>query len=360
MKVQPPIVRRRFFSRSLLAPGFPVDEQQAAIDDLVTADQTPATLPGRSASIDVMTEHRDPQPATDTADWLPSADHPEWPYEFLDVPVGDLVTGGPEQNYQRDVKPKLVQKIVKAFDPLALDPLVVNIRDDNQGYLVRGQHRRLALLELFGPDVRVRCRVYCGLTYQQEAHLYVIEDDLRKPQGTAEKWQAGLDAGDWPYVQVEAMATATGFRISPKGKVRGKGVIRSVAALMKCYTDIGPRPLYDTLRVLQMAGGEWATEPRDEIIRGLCRFVSRYRNQLRPASHLVDVLHRIGYWTLLDQVNLRRRTDKTAGYEAVVIELEKEYDKRKSGKNRLDRVDGSAPGRKPKRLGVGLFPEEQW
>ncbi len=91
----------------------------------------------------------------------------QWKDELLST--GDLFSGQP---YQRPVKERVVEKLVREWDPRLLTPLVVSYRDGRYN-LVDGQHRACgARMRNGGKDVVMLCQVYTGLTYEQEAELY--------------------------------------------------------------------------------------------------------------------------------------------------------------------------------------------
>ena len=78
--------------------------------------------------------------------------------------TGVLFSG---QQYQRPVLERVVDRLVREWDPRLLTPLVVSFRDGRYN-LVDGQHRVCAMRKKNnGKDVTVLCRVYRGMTYEQ-------------------------------------------------------------------------------------------------------------------------------------------------------------------------------------------------
>lgn len=98
----------------------------------------------------------------------------QWEEKILST--ADLFSGQP---YQRPVKERVVDKLVREWDPRLLTPLVVSYRDGRY-YLVDGQHRVCGgKKKNSGKDVDMLCQVYYGLTYEQEAELYYKLDQAR-------------------------------------------------------------------------------------------------------------------------------------------------------------------------------------
>lgn len=116
-----------------------------------------------------------------------------WTEELLYT--GDLYSGQP---CQRTVLDRAVDKLVKVWDSRLLTPLVVSYRDGRY-YLVDGQHRVCGMRKLNGgKDVMAVCRVYRGMTYEQEAELYYKLDQakghLRLSHATKALIESGSDA----------------------------------------------------------------------------------------------------------------------------------------------------------------------
>ena len=108
--------------------------------------------------------------------------------------TGELYSGQP---YQRPVKDCDVDKLVREWDPRLLTPLVVSYRDGRYN-LVDGQHRVCAMRKKNGgKDVTALCRVYHGLTYEQEAELYYKLDQAKGHQRLPAAGRRGFlpDAG---------------------------------------------------------------------------------------------------------------------------------------------------------------------
>jgi hypothetical protein len=198
--------------------------------------------------------------------------YPEFSYEFIPVRLGDIRTGREWVHFQRPVSERSVRDIVNHYDPLLCDPLVLNVREDNIPYLIRGQHRRLALIELFGEDTLFRCRVYYGLSREEEALVFVAEDTLRRRVSPNDRWQAGLDANLSPYPEIAAICEKVGLRVDPNNS-GAKNTIRAVGSLVTAYRDAGGGHLARALWCLKQAG--WTEEaPRAEVIGGLTRFLA--------------------------------------------------------------------------------------
>ena len=114
------------------------------------------------------------------------------PWEEMHLSLKDLYSGQP---YQRPVKNRWVDELVRKWDPRLSTPLVVSCRDGRY-YIVDGQHRACAMRKKNdGKDVTALCQVYRGLTYEQEAELYYKLDQAKGHLRLAHATKALLESG---------------------------------------------------------------------------------------------------------------------------------------------------------------------
>ena len=105
------------------------------------------------------------------------------------LPTSRLTSG---LAYQRPVNERVVNRLIRDWDEQLLEPLIVSFRD-GRFHLVDGQHRVIALRRKNdGRDVMVLCRVYSGLTYEQEAELcFKLEGEEASEHGAVRQRPAG-------------------------------------------------------------------------------------------------------------------------------------------------------------------------
>ena len=129
--------------------------------------------------------------------------------EEMLLPTDDLYSGQP---YQRPVLDRDVDKLVREWDPRLLTPLVVSFRDGHY-YLVDGQHRVCAMRKKNGgKDVTALCRVYHGLTYEQEAELYYKLDRAKGHLRLAHATKALVESGaDAEIIEIKRLLEGAGF-----------------------------------------------------------------------------------------------------------------------------------------------------
>ena len=133
--------------------------------------------------------------------------------------TAELFSGQP---YQRPVRDCDVAELVREWDPRLLTPLVVSYRDGRYN-LVDGQHRVCAMRRKNGgKDVTALCRVYHGLTYEQEAELYYKLDKAKGHLRLSHSTKALVESGSNAEV-LEIKRLLEGAGQANQGTLRDRG-----------------------------------------------------------------------------------------------------------------------------------------
>lgn len=251
------------------------------------------------------------------------------------IHTGRLTSGLP---YQRPVNPREVDRLIREWDDRLLEPVVVSFRD-GKFYVVDGQHRIAAMRRMNGGNgVMVNCKVYSGLTYEQEADLCYKLDKAKKrlslSQSTNVLAESGMDA---EVTEIRRLTENCGF-IWALGKSHGKtGEIVSTRALVNAYRLLGGASF---TRMLQLLWDAWEGSPRSltaALLSGMALFVKTYDTEI----HDKTFVRRLSGCDP-DEINRRGRADfstnNTALRFARVI-LEK-YNGQRGGKKLPYRFKG--------------------
>ena len=101
-----------------------------------------------------------------------------------------------DYSYQRPTEPERVREIVSQFDPALVNLVKVSARDGHY-YVFDGGHTLAALRKVNGKkSFPVLCKVYYGLTYEDEAILFAKQQGNAKKVGIPYKLRALEAAGD--------------------------------------------------------------------------------------------------------------------------------------------------------------------
>lgn len=249
------------------------------------------------------------------------------PGDDRSIYTGRLTSGLP---YQRPVNPKEVERLIREWDERLLDPIIVSFRDGKFN-VVDGQHRIAALRKMNGGNgVMVNCKVYSGLTYEQEADLCYKLDKAKKRLSLSQSTNALAEAGtDAEVAEVKRLVESCGF-VWALGKSHGKtGEIVSTRALMNAYRLLGGSAFS---RMLSLVWGAWKGDPRSltaAVLSGMALFVKTYDTELDDHAFIkrlavVDP----------DEINRRGRADfstNNAALRFARVLLEK-YNGQRGGK----------------------------
>lgn len=241
--------------------------------------------------------------------------------------TGRLTSGLP---YQRPVNPKEVDRLIREWDDRLFDPIIVSFRDGKFN-VVDGQHRIAALRKMNdGNGVMVKCKVYSGLTYEQEADLCYKLDKAKKRLSLSQSTNALAEAGtDAEVAEVKRLVEGCGF-VWALGKSHGKtGEIVSTRALMNAYRLLGG-PSFS--RMLSLVWGAWEGDPRSltaAVLSGMALFVKTYDTELDDHA-FIKRLSAVDP----DEINRRGRADfstNNAALRFARVLLEK-YNGQRGGK----------------------------
>lgn len=223
--------------------------------------------------------------------------------------------------YQRPVNQKEVDRLVREWDERLLDPITVSFRDGKFN-VVDGQHRISAMRKMNGGrGVMVNCKVYSGLTYEQEAALCYKLDKAKKRLSLSQSTNALAESGeDAEVAEIRQLTENCGF-VWALGKSRGgTGEIVSTRALVNAYRLLGGAAF---TRMLQLLWDTWEGDPRSltaAILSGMALFVKTYETEISDKT-FVSRLSQADP----DEINRRGRADFSTSsvalrYARVILE----------------------------------------
>lgn len=113
---------------------------------------------------------------------------------------------------QRNLDQRRVAKMVGEYDAEAVGVLTVSRRTNGSYHIVDGQHRHAAARTAEGDNVELTCRVFSGLTDQDEARLFRWLNNTAKPQAI-DLFRVKVIEGDKAATDIERMITGLGWEI---------------------------------------------------------------------------------------------------------------------------------------------------
>lgn len=177
--------------------------------------------------------------------------------------------------------------IKNPFDPEVMGYIVVSQRD-GWYYVVDGQHRREGALAFLGDSSQqVQCRIFTGLTSEEEAELFLQLND-QKAQGPMSKYKTSLHSGRAVECDVERICRSLDLKI---GVDRRCEEISCITAILNVYKTHGPAALSFSMRVIRDAYGYDGF--KGHVIAALALITDRYGKSVDEKS-MVDRLAKKG------------------------------------------------------------------
>lgn len=229
---------------------------------------------------------------------------------------------------QRDFNPKWAAELAAKFDVEEMGNPAVNQRD-GAFHVIDGQHRVEALKLWLGEgkweDRSVECRVYDGLTDEQEAEKFLKLNDRLKPH-SFDDFRLAVTAGRETEAEIARIVTEMGLKISRAGNG-----ISATGTLRKIYLRAGQEVLARTLIIIREAYGEAGLE--GPVIEGVGLVVQRYAKEVRD-EWLIKKLSSAsgGSGGLLNRANQLRLTTGNQRGQCVAAAVVEAHNRGKDGK----------------------------
>lgn len=184
-----------------------------------------------------------------------------------------------DPTYQRTLDHNRVKRIVSNFNPNVVNLVKVSSRDGKY-YVFDGQHTLAALkLRNNNQDLMVDCKIYSGLTQQDEAKLFASQNGISTLPESNAKLKALFVAGDIDVVELHALVASMGIKMDfSKGGASNK--IVAVKAAYNIYKKTSPSEFIEILTIIKEAWGGEQASYRAEILNGVSLFYSTYKGQI--------------------------------------------------------------------------------
>ena len=181
-----------------------------------------------------------------------------------------------DKRYQRSLDLAWVKDIAKNFDPSMVGILHVSARKGHY-YVFDGQHT-LKALEIVYHDKKypVACKVYHGLTEQDEAKLFCDLNQRKKKISPVEIMKAQTISGDELTANFLACTRAAGFIIDPTKQFKCRYGLNAVRKAQTCYMTLGEEKYTKMLTFIRET---WNGEPwsvSQKMLAGMTTLISAF------------------------------------------------------------------------------------
>ena len=199
------------------------------------------------------------------------------PYQLSVIHSSKLIY--PREIYQRGVERKRVELIARDFNEYIVNEPKVSFRNGRY-YVMDGQHTIEGCILLNGGEDRpILCKVYTGLTMEQEALLFAEQNGHSAPLSAGIKLRAKVVGGDAPSKAFVAATNRVGLSLNYDSMQLSDYRISCVGTALKLYDQLGEEIYCEALRHIVAA---WEGRPdsfRAAVLRGVMYFVQLYHGQ---------------------------------------------------------------------------------
>ena len=198
---------------------------------------------------------------------------PKVHYEL--IPIKNLVSN---QEYQRNLSQKHVEKAAAHFDICQVNPVKVS-RRDGINYVFNGQHTIEIIALISGSrETPVWCMIYDDLIYEREADIFANQMKYTKPLLPYEIFMANIEAGNDKQLIIKELVESYSLEITGNAQPGG---ICAVSTLELIYDKYGLKCLD---RVLRLCVATWEGAPQSltaNMMNGIARVVVAYGETIK-------------------------------------------------------------------------------
>lgn len=233
-------------------------------------------------------------------------------------------------SYQRRMNAAQVDKIVNEFNPLLVNAVKVSNRD-GRFFVFDGAHTLAALRRIHeGKPFMVECKVFSGMTYQEEAELFALQTGTSRTVSFDYKLRAKL-AAETPKGKAFLEATeSAGLHLADVQRSSMRYVIAAKATAQRIFENYGSDLYTDMLRLIVETWDavEWSLSK--PVLNGCAVFLSVYGDEYKRDRFI----RKLAYTNADELAAIARRQnvkDQPRQYALAILEL---YNK--GGRGRLD------------------------
>lgn len=246
---------------------------------------------------------------------------PQVHYEL--IPIKNLVSN---QDYQRNLSQKHVEKAAANFDVNQINPVKVS-RRNGINYVFNGQHTiEIVALVSGSRETPIWCMIYDDLEYIEEADIFANQMKYTKSLMPYEIFVANIEAGNDEQLIIRDLIESYNLKISGKN---GPGIICAVSTLEKIYEHYGYHILDQTIRLISAT---WEGEMKSFsacMLYGVSRLIYAYQDELKE-DIFKEKLSQVSIKDLSRTAKERRAG--SLGYSEAMLNV---YNNRKGPRNSL-------------------------
>ena len=238
-------------------------------------------------------------------------------YEYKRMPAAWLET---DFSYQRKIDAARVERIVNSFDPRLANEVKVSFRD-GKFYVFDGAHTLSALKRIHGEEAfMVDCKVYYGLSYEDEAYLFALQSGESKDVAFNTRLRALMISGSQEATDFRAHTARAGFQLADGAGSATKNTIAAIAKAYRLYKEYGPEQY---VQILQLIADTWngaAWSVTGYLLGGVAVFLREYGEEYSRAR-FIKRLRGATYEMLREEARRQQRGSSDVAHALAVAKL---------------------------------------
>ena len=225
-----------------------------------------------------------------------------------------------DASYQRKIDISRVDRIVAGFDARLVNTVKVSNRDGHF-YVFDGAHTLAALKRIHGDKpFMVDCKVYHGLTYEDEAYLFALQSGESKDVAFGVRMRAMLISGSAEAQAFRACTAAAGLSLVESEGNAAKNVIAAIAKAYRLYVSLGAEDYEAMLRLITDTWDGAAWSLTSYILGGVAVFLREYGDSYKR-ERFIKRLRGAGYEELRDEARRQQRTSSDIAHALAIVKV---------------------------------------
>lgn len=219
---------------------------------------------------------------------------------------------------QRKLSTMRVEKIKNEYSPLIANPIKVSYRD-GKFYIFDGMHTRTAIRDINGTDdFPIFCRVYFGLTEEDEARLFAEQFGFSEAVAMGYRLRALNVAKDENVLAFLKTTEDCGFSVTFGSSATVNGHVAAACTAYKAYRDLGAHEYERMMKTLHRtwAGESWSIGRN--MLGGMWRFLKMYPVD---ADAFVRVFRTVTYNDIRSEALRFSGVTKSGAYATALAEI---------------------------------------
>ena len=205
-----------------------------------------------------------------------------------------------DEKYQRKIDSKRVAKIVKDWDDNLVNAPKVSLRHDGKYYVFNGQHTLAAWQKKYG-DKPIQCKVFRGLSEEEEKNLFVRQEGYSRPVGNYDKIRAEYNSGSSDVVDMAECCKVCGLSIDfNTNRYEARFKVNALVTAYNVYKSIGHDNFINALTVLRNSFYGDPEALQDNFLKGIGYLFKHHADKIH-VNDMINSLQKqpVGYYKQL-------------------------------------------------------------